>query len=98
MWFVLNTLKRGFVSHFIGFWIVFTSADILASLMSFFLGANCRNIDVIVLVIYSINLAGAIVRRAIDSSVDVEFQLDMKVTGHFITLQDSYPTRHAVRL
>jgi hypothetical protein len=63
-----------------------------------FLGANCRNVDVIVLVIYSISLAGATVRIAIDSSVDVEFQLDMKATGQFISLQDSYPTRHAVHL
>jgi len=63
-----------------------------------FLGAICRNVDVIVLVIYSISLAGAIVRIGIDSSVDVEFQLDMKATGQVISLQDSYPTRLAVRL
>ena len=62
-----------------------------------FLCANC-NVDVIVLVIYSISLAGAIVRVAIDSSVDIEFQLDMKATGQFISLQYSYPIRHAVRL
>jgi hypothetical protein len=58
-----------------------------------FLGANCRNVDVIVLVIYSISLAGAIVRITIDSSVDVEFQLDMKATGKYISLQCSCPTR-----
>jgi hypothetical protein len=63
-----------------------------------FLGANCRNVDVIVLVIYSISLAGAIVRITIDSSVDVQFQFDMKAIGQFISLQDSYQTRHAVRL
>jgi hypothetical protein len=62
-----------------------------------FLGANCPNIDVTILVIYTISLAGAIVRIAIDSSVDVESQLDMKAKGQFISLQYSYPIRHAVR-
>jgi len=55
-----------------------------------FLGANCRNVDVIVLVTYSIILAGAIVRTAIDSSVDVGLQLDMKAKGQFISLQGSF--------
>ena len=76
---------------------MFISADI--GVINFvFLGANCRNVDVILLVIHSISLAGAIVRIAIDSSVDVEFQLDVKATGQVISLQDSYPKRHAVRL
>ena len=54
-----------------------------------FLGANCRKVDVIVLVIYSIILAGATVHIAIDSRVDVEYQVDMKAIGQSISLQGS---------
>jgi len=55
-----------------------------------FLGANCRNVDVTVLVIYSIILTGASVRIFVVSSVEVEFQLDMEAIGQCIRLQNSF--------